>query len=301
MKKTLIALAALASTAAFAQSSVTISGSFDAGVGRTSTDAAATGVTTSGNPRNNITFSGTEDLGGGLKAMFGAQYRFNPATGKDSYDAPMEQVWLGLTGGFGTLKAGRFTGAFAGPENNFDAWGTDSAGVSLEGTARYNGQVAYYTPNFNGFTVGVQINPKANNTGALKDGSDFAVSYAAGAVTADVGYRDDTNKDKLTYVDGTYDMGVAKLGAGYVKTDVYNSAADRKQYAVNVTFPMGALALSAGYRNLQVDGDADLKRTAAQALYSLSKRTTVVGQIYSDSKTGKTYQTGYYAGLRHTF
>ena len=82
MKKSLIALAALVTTGAFAQSSVTLSGIMDAGVQYSS--ATAPGVSKIGigaGNNNRLIFSGVEDLGGGLAATFAAQIRFDPTTG----------------------------------------------------------------------------------------------------------------------------------------------------------------------------------------------------------------------------
>ena len=79
MKKTLIALAALAATSVFAQSSVSIVGFVDTGFKSTTGDTTAAGV----NPKKSelaingtgstaIHFRGVEDLGGGMKALFQA-------------------------------------------------------------------------------------------------------------------------------------------------------------------------------------------------------------------------------------
>ena len=77
MKKTLIAIAALAATGAFAQSTVTISGTMDAGLSVASVQNATTGVSdkVSGFLGNNVATSAiniaaTEDLGAGMKASF---------------------------------------------------------------------------------------------------------------------------------------------------------------------------------------------------------------------------------------
>jgi predicted porin len=84
MKKTLVALAALAATSAFAQSSVSISGNFDIGwkaqthTGATGQGATATGISDGAMAPNRITFDGTEDLGGGLKAIFKSEIGINP-------------------------------------------------------------------------------------------------------------------------------------------------------------------------------------------------------------------------------
>ena len=75
MKKTLVALAALAATGAFAQSTVSIWGAVDASYNYASADLAAGNQTKSfmGNSQlgsSKLGFSGLEDLGGGLKAKF---------------------------------------------------------------------------------------------------------------------------------------------------------------------------------------------------------------------------------------
>ena len=75
MKKSLIALAALAATASFAQSSVTISGAVDVAYATRNVQAAdgssigkSSGVSEGQNTANRINFAMTEDLGGGMKA-----------------------------------------------------------------------------------------------------------------------------------------------------------------------------------------------------------------------------------------
>jgi len=71
MKKSLVALAALAATTAFAQSSVTLYGNLDQSVFRSKADS---GWLMSSNSNGGSTslwgITGTEDLGGGLKASF---------------------------------------------------------------------------------------------------------------------------------------------------------------------------------------------------------------------------------------
>jgi len=79
MKKTLIAIAALAATAAFAQSTVTIDGLVDAGYADINYKGAkVSGVTHNLAGTSQINFRGTSDLGGGLKASFRVETDFNP-------------------------------------------------------------------------------------------------------------------------------------------------------------------------------------------------------------------------------
>jgi len=79
MKKSLVALAALAATAAFAQSSVTITGIVDAGYLATTQpgDYKTNYIGQSGARTTTFKFIGTEDLGGGTSANF--QFEVQPS------------------------------------------------------------------------------------------------------------------------------------------------------------------------------------------------------------------------------
>src|SRR5450830_1886464 len=117
MKKTLIALAALAVvSAASAQSTVTLYGVVDMaiasqkdtnslGTNGVATETQKVGVDQGILSRSRIGFKGTEDLGGGLKADFVLEYGVNP----DEAATAMfnRQSYVGLSGGFGAVTIGR--------------------------------------------------------------------------------------------------------------------------------------------------------------------------------------------------
>lgn len=111
MKKSLIALAVLAASgAAMAQSSVTLYGIADVWVGRTSVTTAAgvktnTSVLQSGGlGGSRLGFKGTEDLGGGLKAVFALEQGVAVDTGAGG--TFNRQSYVGLAGGFGQVTFG---------------------------------------------------------------------------------------------------------------------------------------------------------------------------------------------------
>jgi len=130
MKKSLIALAALAATSAFAQSSVTMYGNFDVGYGdhkTTSRDGTAftktAGVMDGSWAGSRLGFRGTEDLGGGLKANFLIEQGINVTSpeafnqrvasgghqiaGSSTYSiGSNRQTYAGISGGFGEIRAG---------------------------------------------------------------------------------------------------------------------------------------------------------------------------------------------------
>jgi predicted porin len=130
MKKTLIALAALAATTAFAQSSVTMYGNYDIGYGAhktTSKDATAftktSGVMDGSWAGSRLGFRGTEDLGGGLTANFVIEQGLN-VTSNNTFNQRVSnaghqivgsaaytpnnnrQTYAGISGNFGEVRAG---------------------------------------------------------------------------------------------------------------------------------------------------------------------------------------------------
>ncbi|WP_428996017.1 porin [Paraburkholderia ferrariae] len=84
-----------------AQSSVTLYGVLDAGLLYTSRAVNASGT--------NIGLRGTEDLGGGLSAIFDLESGIDVANGgfgNSNGNVFGRQAWIALNGGFGTLQAG---------------------------------------------------------------------------------------------------------------------------------------------------------------------------------------------------
>ncbi len=113
MKNPLLAitLASACASGAHAQSNVTIYGALDAGLIKRSGAKTTIGK----RDANTLGFRGVEQLGGGLKALFHLEMRYEPDTGTlESGVRPLfqGQSRVGLQGGFGTLRIGRGTTAY---------------------------------------------------------------------------------------------------------------------------------------------------------------------------------------------
>jgi predicted porin len=128
MKKTLVALAAVSAVSAFAQSTVTLSGFWDAGYKVTNAaDNTSDKKEIAGNniATSRLIFSGAEDLGGGMKAEFKGVGLFSttsPLSGNGATAAASgavsaygfsennnffnDELWVGLSGNFGAVKIG---------------------------------------------------------------------------------------------------------------------------------------------------------------------------------------------------
>lgn len=134
MNRQLIIAAALAATGiAHAQSSVSIYGIVDSGL-RLDRTAAGTlkSITGGGATGSRWGLRGAEDLGGVLKALLKLVQGFDASDGSNNQGTTSagagrtfgRESWVGLSGGFGTLKLGRYytpyfaTWALADPFNN---------------------------------------------------------------------------------------------------------------------------------------------------------------------------------------
>ncbi len=196
MKKSLIALAALAATGAFAQSSVSIDGIVDVGYRHISADAAASkrnDIVNNNSATSQLNFRGVEDLGGGLKALFRLEADFNPsqssttngATGSQYYAGTLftGEQFIGLSGNFGSIKLGQpnaaaldmngvaqpfgtaLGGGFSG---SFGRMGTKGYGIngfvgSGNRVIRHEKTAKYETPNLSGFSASVEYSFQNDN------------------------------------------------------------------------------------------------------------------------------------------
>jgi predicted porin len=303
MKKTLIALAAVAATGvAFAQSSVTIYGKVAASLVKENGATAALGDIHG----SRLGFRGAEDLGGGLQAKFHIEHRFRPDTGADaSFTAgstdPVTGVvtpssstmWnglstVGLAGSFGEIRLGRYYSAnFLGANNKADPFGGDGQGalrgLGMQTTGPFirTANVLHYSGSFAGVNVAVSTGLKE---GASKAHNSVAVGYANGPI--DVGFGTDKGvPGTLTNLYGTYDLGVAKLALG---TGTFKPATGStvKSLLLGATIPAGPGRVLVGVARKKTDGasDASNQKLGLGYIYPMSKRTSLGLTFGQDSK-----------------
>lgn len=281
MQKKIIALAVagLMSGAAFAQSNVTVYGVVDvygvSGKANNATTDKFNGINAGGLSGSRLGFKGVEDLGGGLQAVFvleagtldntanatttDAQAAgttvdtadYNTSNGIDSW----RQAYVGLTGGFGTVVAGRLQNPGYDFAAKYDAHGasifspvgqlSDNAGLSIsarDALGRLDNAVAYISPSFGGLTVkaayafGEQVKGKDPVSFDSPGGTDVAKAQSVWALAAD------------------YDNGPLSVGAVYHDLNDIGStlagaaAIDRKEWGLGAKYNFGMVTPFVSYQ-----------------------------------------------------
>lgn len=315
MKKNLRALAALAALActaasSYAQSSVTLYGIIDAGVDYTNHASAAQGsitrVTSGGQNTSRFGFRGTEDLGGGFKALFNLEGGLFIDSGASDGALFRRQANVGLQSSLGRVVLGRsFTTTYdfmlpfdpLGFAPNY-SWVTSGNGTAV---SKYGFPTAFdnlvkYQGDFGGFKVGATYG-FGEVAGNDADGRKYnvGVAYANGPFSVAVTY-DRVNGNTVVATGNRNLTTTAHLAAGYVvalgvglkagyrnykleagaaatpvvRADTYWAGVN---YQATPALELTAVVYHQNVKNVAAGTDADPTMTVLRGKYALSKRT----------------------------
>lgn len=322
MKKSLIALAVMAAAgAASAQSSVQLYGIADVWVGseKVTGAKAVTKVESGGISGSRWGIKGSEDLGGGLKAIFTLEQGFALDTGVAASGFNREAS-VGVVGNFGEVKLGKVWTAYddvqAASNPVFDSALTPSAKAfaSTGYMANPSNGVKYTSPSYAGFN-GIVSYAFDEKTAGNAEVSAVALQYANGPFAAAVAYQTEqavgsANSTDYTNLNASYNLGVVTLKGVYAQREVDNGSKDQ-EYQIGVDYPLASnLILSAGYAYSENENAAGVKQSdnsglGLAAAYLLSKRTTAYAGVRStklDKVVGTDVTTNVYAvGVKHAF
>ena len=336
MKKSLIALAAVAATgAAMAQSSVTVYGVVDTSVGYVKGAENVSGMINSGNATSRLGFRGVEDLGNGLKAEFVLEGEVQPDDGTAGGLNFKRQSTVGLSGDFGQVRLGRALTASYNAVSRYDLFGTVGLGGTLAWKNSYqvrsDNMVSYISPKVAGFGVGIDYGFGEQSENKTNRYLGLGATYDNGPLSLGFGYdKQNANlaiagEDLTTWqLGGSYDLSVVKLAAFYKETKykvVATGDSDKlKTWNLGVSAPVGAAGVvKASYNNYKwSDSSAKAQQFALGYVHSLSKRTAVYGTYsYLKNKDGASFtlnsalataglkdgkkQQGFQVGIRHAF
>ena len=227
MKKTLIALA-LVSLPVAASAEVILYGKIRGGV-----EFTREGTSTQTKSQRNswgvvdyssyIGFKGSEDLGGNLKAIWQIEANAklsggNIANNRDSF--------IGLEGGFGTVKVGRVSTPLRNAVVDQDNWEYDSRVLGLGYYSRFaqrRTSLNYQSPDFGGFDFSFQLAPGSNvHSGRTNDGKPvFGLGLGYKNSGFFVRYAAEYARKSTAAAGGLKDSHVLNLSAGYDANILY--------------------------------------------------------------------------------
>lgn len=297
MQKKIIALAiAGLSSAAFAQSNVTISGNLDMGYYSQSMQTATimdnkTAAAANGSSTSTWRITGEESLGGGMKAGF--QLENDLAAGADNRSGIMAgQSFLSLSGGWGSLKAGNVNTAGLTAATTAQPFGTAIGGAYSGAFARLSragvnggGATAAATPATAALQAEGEVIPTSGASGisgARTVRMNNSLMYATPSLS---GFS-----ATLQYAAKNGDANVNAAGntAGYVGLGLnYNNGPLNVAYA-NEQFSAGGLAAPTGGIILALGANEKVTHNLLSANYTFGPATVYGGWTSSKSNVAAT-------------
>jgi len=300
MKKTLVAVAALAAVAG-AHAEVSITGLLDAAFTITSR------TTTLGNGFNGgdeFTLNVSEDVGGGVKAI-GAFTIIGSMINNNTTSAPNFRTYnsfVGLGGDFGSLKLGSqwnptfLASTISDPTGR---WG--SAITTNPAELQNNGSVTYTSPSISGVSLSYQKqmlgagvsagSGQANAVGGSGDASAYGLNYATGHFAAAYAAATDVTNGNSNILAASYDFGVAKLHFGNL-THKTAAGVSSSGTSLGVSAPVGNAVISGVWGS----GTGSVTSSNYQVVYNLSKSAAVYAN--SAATGGTTTNT---IGMKYAF
>ncbi|NWG38996.1 MAG: porin [Hydrogenophilaceae bacterium] len=316
MQKKLIALAVaglVAAPAFAATSNVDVYGQLDFSVnyvngdvtGACPTNCDDSDMVTGKSNASRIGFKGSEDLGGGMKALWQVETEFLSGSNNNTATyGSLRNTFVGLGGGFGTVLMGRHDTPYKLATGKLDIF-ADSIGdynaiIGAEdgvfGSSvfdlRVDQTVAYITPTFSGFHGAIAyVSLKTNEPAAAdKDQDAWSVMgmYDNSPLFASVAYEvhngmvaAGTTVDADAWKVGLgYTFGNAKIGAIYESQSEGGAAAtatDHSAWWLGGQYTMGNIVLKGAYGNRDdsdvAGADDGGEMWALGVDYNLSKRT----------------------------
>ncbi|KWE99428.1 porin [Burkholderia pseudomultivorans] len=305
------AVAAMGTCNVYAQSSITLYGQVTAGLDFVNHVATGNGgsshVFRFGSDQYHFSWfglTGSEDLGGGMQAVFKLESLFSTGTGQNFPDQLFTRyAYVGLASStYGSIWLGRAMSLTDTTGWYLDPFGEQSIGDASLANGRAWGprsnQITYNSPTWGGFSFRLQ-NGFGNSSASFQAGRTFSASfdYAAGNLAAHGVYeeiRDANGKFSDLYtasreymIGGTYQLGAVRFYVGYqlltsnadtIATAYNPYKATRSQqewfgasYQVNPALTFGAAWYHANINHGGGNGNLGVLGTT----YSLSKRTTL--------------------------
>jgi predicted porin len=273
---------------------------------------------------------GSEDIGGGTKVIFVLESFFQPNTGAQGRSAAdpffSRNSYVGVTGDFGTLTAGRQTNPTYTNMQLVNPFGssvvfsplvvqsfTATYGSAILGDTVWNNSVEYATQNYHGLT-GTVIYGVSSVTGHQgADNLGLHLTYQSGPATAVFSAQRDRVSPILPetaqyayLAGGAYDFHIVKVYGAAEMTSNRGLETGTHTYELGLSIPVGpAGSILAEWARTKLsaphDGDTTRNTSSIAYDYRLSKRTDVYAVYSLDKLTKDSTGSTFGGGIRHTF
>lgn len=296
MKKLVLSSLSLAllgaAGAAHAQSSVTLYGLLDTGLTYTSNQHGNNNLQQSSGILNGNRWGlrGSEDLGGGLKAIFVLENGFNLSTGKLGQNTREfgRQAFVGLASDqFGAVTLGRQYDSVVDYLAPLSLNGTQNGGTlashpfdndNLNNSVRINNAVKFSSINYGGFKFG-GLYGFSNDAGGFSDSRAYSLgaSYVFGGLTFAAGYLQLNGAGSSDNTSGAVATGDSTFNAGRQRT-----------YGAGVNYAIGAANLGFVFTQTQLNNATAIE-------------TTNAGTTAAIGLSGSAHFTNYEVNARYSF
>ncbi|WP_322027577.1 porin [Burkholderia sp. BCC1977] len=267
MTRTLLAAGVFGLFAAntYAQSSVTLYGIIDAGVTYTSNAGGKSSVAATSGVLSGSRFGlkGSEELGGGLKAIFTLENGFDVMNGKLGQNGRLfgRQAFVGLSSDrFGTLTLGRQY------DSVVDTLGAlEMSGIShpydndnVQDSFRINNSVKYQSVNYGGLTFS-GLYGFSNSTGYANNRAySFGATYHYGGLDVGAGYLNLGHAGSTTNTSGA------------VSDDTTFTASGQRTWGLGANYSFGAATVGALFTQTRLSGLTGIGASASGTSDGLS-------------------------------
>ncbi len=263
MKKALLPVAILAALPAVALADVTIYGRANVSVDLLNDGDDYSELVMSSNS-SRLGFRTNRELEGGLTAILQVEQEIDFSDSGASWAS--RDTFVGLRGGFGTFRLGKFDTPFKaarGPANLFGDQVGDMRNFTRAGNARFDERtpntIHYQTAAFSGFRVNVAY--------SLHEGRDSR------------GLDDEAISLSLTYTEGPFDF-----AAAYEKFGDQASRGGRDAFRFAASYKIDALTLVGFYQSADHNNNAfDSNVFGVGASYAIDDKNTFKAQFFNRS------------------
>jgi len=315
-----VALAGAAGAQAQASNQVTVYGVVDAYVQVANGAKTLSRVQSGGLSGSRFGLKGSEDLGGGLRALFTIESGINLDDGTNGQNAFWgRQAFVGLGSTYGQITLGRQYGSIYTLSSDFSEFSNGPIGASTSviggfggyepvrgsanaatgngGPARINNSIKIESASFSGFKGGavVGLGEVAGSTTKTRV-ADIYGRYTSGPLDAMVSLVDDrisATGFSVRTASGAaaYSFGDARVTGGVISVDDRNTTnVDGEGYWIGGDYRVGLNLFKAQYVvNKLKDGDGKTQAIGAGYQYDLSKRTSLYSSLTHFKNEGAGY------------